>query len=173
VYQDLSLSSHIIYRPPKEEYGSSPRFDEGFGLESDRHSYPTAYWKRQFLSFLQINSNVALEALIALVDFCTERWISEWRRHSKGPHPQIAIRLDDGSERIFSGNHIVFDWAQINSNRAGQLHSGLAALARWLCLAIDKGSENCTVYRSNLKNVEFGLASGRFNKCRKVSSRSF
>jgi hypothetical protein len=135
------LLAAIIDDSPKEEYGSSPRFDDGFGLESDRHSYPTAYWKSQFLSFLQINPNVALDALIALVNFCTERWISEWRRHSKESHPQIAIRLDDGSERIFAGNHIVFDWAQINSNRAGQLHSGLAALERWLCLAIDSGNE--------------------------------
>lgn len=131
------LLATIIEDSPKEEYGVSYRFDEQFGLEFDQDSYPTAYWKSPFYAFLQVNPDVALGALIALVDFCTERWQHEMQRHERG-RVSIALTLRSGTQKEFAGNHAVFDWAQENSTHAGQLHSALAALEKWLCVSIGR-----------------------------------
>jgi len=131
------LHATIIEDSPEEEYGNH-RFDDTFGLEYDHQSYPTAYWNSRYYSFLQVNTDVALEGLIALVEFCTDRWDGErsrFRRSSAG----ITIALSDGSTRHFRGDHAVFDWAQENSTNAGQLHSALAALEKWLCDQIESG----------------------------------
>jgi hypothetical protein len=49
--------------------------------------------------------------------------------------------LSDGTESEFVGDHKVFDWPQTNDTHTGQLHSALAALERWLCMAIDSGAD--------------------------------
>lgn len=133
------LLGALIEDSPEESYSRSPRLDEGLGLEFDHAGYPTAFWKSPFFLFFQINSSVALEALLKLVAFCTERWEHE---HADPEHiPQIAIILEDGTERVFKGGSRVFDWAQTNSLHSGQLHSALAALERWLCIELDNGKD--------------------------------
>ncbi|PMY89175.1 hypothetical protein C1X67_30455, partial [Pseudomonas sp. FW305-62] len=49
------LLAALIEGDPEESYSSSGRFDDGLGLRSDMQSYPTAYWKSPFFSFLQIS----------------------------------------------------------------------------------------------------------------------
>lgn len=134
------LLAAIIEDSPEEEYGVSYRLDEQFGLEYDRNSYPTAYWKSPFYAFLQINSAAALEALVKLVDFCTERWAHDMHRHGV-EHSSIAIALTNGTANQFIGNHSVFDWSGENSLNAGQMHSALAALEKWLCAQIENGAD--------------------------------
>ncbi|MDZ4255891.1 MAG: hypothetical protein U1A72_25270 [Sulfuritalea sp.] len=134
------LLATIIEDSPEEEYGVGYRFDEDFGLQFDQESYPTAYWKSPFYAFLQINSDTALGALITLVDFCTERWEHEMQRRG-GERAWVALTLHSGTSKEFVGNHSVFDWAQDNSTHAGQLHSALAALEKWLCVSIENGTD--------------------------------
>ena len=134
------LLATIVEDSPEEEYGASYPFDEQFGLEFDQDSYPTAYWKSPFYAFLQVNPEVALGALIALVDFCTERWQHEMQRH-EGARVSIELALRSGTQKEFAGNHAVFDWPQENSTHAGQLHSALAALEKWLCVSIEKDTD--------------------------------
>jgi len=130
------LLAVIIDDSPEESYSDEYRLDRSIGLNFDHESYPTAFWKSQFFLFLQINPDVALTALIALVEFCTERFLDgiSLPRETK-------ITLNDGIEQNFVGNHMVFDWAQSNSTRSGQLYSALAALERWLCLKLEKNEE--------------------------------
>jgi hypothetical protein len=80
------LLAALIEDAPEESYGGS-RFDEGLGLQFDMQSYPTAYWKSPFFSFLQISPDTALEALLKLTGFCTERWIAEWQKIWSGTPP--------------------------------------------------------------------------------------
>ncbi len=132
------LLAAIIEDSPEESY-SSARYDDGFGLDFDKDSYPTAYWKSPFLTFLQIAPSTALEALISLVNFCTERWCAEYRRlWSEPPHP-TRLLLSDGIERAFFGDPMVFLWSQSNSTHTGQLHSALAALERYFVVAAANG----------------------------------
>jgi hypothetical protein len=131
------LLATLIEGSPEEQYGTS-RFDEGFGLQFDRESYPTAYWKSPFFSFLQINRETALVTLIKLVNFCTGRWAAEWRKAFSGSPPSVILHLPDG-ERAFLGDTMMFCWSQSNSMHAGQLNSSLAALERYLTMALDAG----------------------------------
>ena len=132
------LLATIIEDLPEESYGNS-RFDEGFGLEFDMRSYPTAYWKSPFFLFLQIDSGTALETLIALVNFCTERWAAEYKKHWSGSPPELAVNLPDSVERKFVGDTMMFIWSQTNSTHTGQLTSALAALERYLVMKIEAG----------------------------------
>jgi hypothetical protein len=132
------LLATIIEGSPEERYDS--RFDDGLGLAFDMQSYPTAYWKSPFFSFLQIDGSAALEALISLVNFCTERRASECRRHwPEDPTPELVLNLPEGIERRFGGGVRVFIWSQTDSTHTGQLNSALAALERYLVTKIERG----------------------------------
>jgi hypothetical protein len=134
------LLAAVIEGAPEESYGSGSRFDDGLGLRSDMHSYPTAYWKSAFFLFLQLNWDVAIEALGKLVEFCTERWIAEWRKNWSDAPPSVGLILSDGAEHAFFGGARAFAWSQTDTNRAGALHSALAALERCLTAKIGAGA---------------------------------
>lgn len=133
------LLAVIIEHSPEERYGSRPLRDY-LGVEYDHGGYPTAFWKSPFYAFLRINADVALEALLKLVSFCTDRWEHEARRDGSTPQPHV-LRLLDGTDREFRGNYWVFKWSQENSTHSGQLNSALAAMERWLYDLIDAGSD--------------------------------
>jgi hypothetical protein len=134
------LLAVLIEGAPREEYSSSLR-DEHIGLEyAHADSYPTIYWKSPFLAFLQIAPDTALNALIQLVNFCTDRWAQE--RHKRGDSvPELVLTDRDGREYRFVGNARVLDWAQDNSNFIGQLHCSLNALEKWLTLRVDERAD--------------------------------
>jgi hypothetical protein len=134
------LLAAIIEDSPEEEYGNRTRFEHELGIEYDHEGYPTAYWKSPFYAFLQISPDAALSGLKQLVDFCTDRWVDEVRSDGGQPTP-VSLTLTDGTALSFNGNFRVFCWSQENSNRNGQLHSALAALEKWLCGLIDRGTD--------------------------------
>ncbi len=130
------LLALIIEDQPEREYGS--RWDEvELGIEYAQDSYPTAFWKSPFFPFLQIAPAAALKAIIALVNFCTERWVAEIMQGREGPAPGLTLQMAEGQEKTFAGWWQVFDWTQTNSNHNGNLFSALDALERWLTLQID------------------------------------
>ena len=111
------------------------RFDE-VGLEYDGgDSYPTAFWKSQFFSFLNIAPDVALTTLVRL----TERWAYQRSRGGNRKPPQTILTMRDCSKKSYIGNWWVFNWTQANSASRGQLHCALNALERWITLQIEQG----------------------------------
>ena len=142
------LLAVLIEDSPEEEYDPYPELSNHYGMGFDHGSYPTAYWQSTFYIFLQIAPDFALGALIALVDFCTERWDYERQRHG-ADRVSIVLDLPGGTQKEFVGNHSVFDWSQENSTHAGQLHCALAALEKWLCIGLDGGT-NVTRYIQRL-----------------------
>jgi hypothetical protein len=151
------LLATTIEGSPEERYDS--RLDDDLGLAYDKQSYPTAYWKSPFLSFLQIDGNAALEALVALVNFCTDRWVAECRRHwPADPMPELILKLPDGVERKFFGGTRIFAWSQTDSTHAGQLHSALAALERYLVTKLECGLDiEPDIHRILLTGSSVGL----------------
>ena len=134
------LLAVIIEDSPEEEYGGGYQLKDTYGLEFDQGSYPTTYWKSPFYTFLQVNRETALDTLIALVDFCTERWEYNMQRRDAN-RDSIELTLLSGARKVFVGNHTVFYWAQEDSTSAGQLHSALAALEKWLCVSSESGAD--------------------------------
>lgn len=130
------LLALIIEDQPEREYGSN-HVDVDLGLDFPEDAYPTAFWKSPFSAFLQVAPDVALDALIALVNFSTERWRAEAMKGHEGPPPGVTLQFEAGSERAFPGWRQVFGWPQTNSLRNGSLFCALDALERWLTFQLD------------------------------------
>lgn len=134
------LLALIIEDEPEREYESS-RIEIELGLEFSQEAYPTIYWKSPFFQFFHIAPQEALKALIALVNFCTERWLAEVTRSREGPVPGVTLQLADGTTKKFDGWWQVFDWTQENSAHNGNLFCAMDALERWLTLRLDAGAD--------------------------------
>ena len=135
------LLAILIEDSPEESYGSHGSYREELGLAYDHEGYPTAYWKSPFFSFLHIDPPTALDALLRLVSFCTDRWEHEVARHQGRAPAPLSIRLNDGTERRYRGRYNAFAWSQANDHANGQLYSALAALEKWLCILVDQGAD--------------------------------
>ena len=143
------LLALIIEDQPEREYGSA-RFDMDLGLEYPEAAYPTAFWKSPFFPFFQLAPETALTSLIALVNFCTERWVAEVMKGRTGGAPGVTLQFADGSEKTFPGWWQVFGWPQSNdSMRNGNLFCALDASERWLTLRLDAG-EGITPYTERI-----------------------
>jgi hypothetical protein len=135
------LLALIIEDQPEREYGSE-RFEMNLGLDYPKDAYPTAFWKSPFFSFFQLAPETALASLIALVNFCTERWVAEVMKGRTGATPGVTLQFADGSEKTFPGWWQVFGWPQSNDPmRNGNLFCALDALERWLTLRLDAGED--------------------------------
>lgn len=135
------LLALIIEDPPEQEYGAS-RFEIDLGLEYTQEAYPTAFWKSPFFYFFQMAPETALTSLIALVNFCTERWCAEIMKGRTGEAPGVTLQFSDGTEKTFAGGWQVFGWPQSNESlRNGNLFCALDALERWLTMRLDAGED--------------------------------
>ena len=134
------LLALIIEDQPEREYRSD-HFDVDLGLDYPKDAYPTAFWKSPFSTFLQVAPDVGLDALIALVNFSTERWSADAIKGREGPPPGVTLQFEDGSEKVFPGRRQVFGWPQTNSIRNGNLFCALDALERWLTFQLDAGED--------------------------------
>ena len=122
--------------------GGHDRYEVDIGLHFPRDAYPTAFWKSPFFPFLQASPPVALGALIALVNFCTERWVVGRTSSQEGPIPGVTLELLDGAVRVHTGRHHVFGWVQSNDTmRNGNLYCALDALERWLIMRVEASED--------------------------------
>lgn len=134
------LLALIIEDEPEREYGS--RFEIDLGLDYPEGVYPTAFWKSPFFAFFQQAPETALTSLIALVNFCTERWVAEVMKGRAGEPSRVTLQLADGSKKTFPGWWQVFGWPQSNDPmRRGNLFCALDALERWLTRRLDAGED--------------------------------
>lgn len=135
------LLALVIEDQPEREYGSY-RLEMDLGLEFPDDAHPTVFWKSPFFAFFQLAPETALTSFIALVNFCTERWVAEALKDRAGAPPGIVLQFVDGSEKTFLGWWQVYDWPQSNASmRHGNLFCALDALERWLTLRLDAGQE--------------------------------
>ncbi len=135
------LLALIIEDQPERDYASD-RFEVDLGLQYSTDAYPTAFWKSPFFSFFQLAPETALTSLIALVNFCTERWVAGVMEQGTGEAAGVTLQFADGSDKTFSGWWQVFGWPQSNdSMRNGNLFCAIDALERWLTLRLDAGDD--------------------------------
>lgn len=136
------LLATSIEDEPTEEYNRPLSISEGYGLEHIDSQSPTAYWLSPYFTFLQINKEVALRTLIALIEFCTDRWEHEVQRFDGAANvPHLIVTTPDFSQKKFVGDRTVLSWSHTNSMFMGALACGLAALEQWLGDEIEKGSD--------------------------------
>lgn len=140
------LLAMVIDDSPREDYSSSFS-DDDLGLEHDYSCSPTAYWKSPFFQFFQLNSTIALDAFIKLVNFCTERWADNLEK-------PYSLEITFGRKKYsYIGGGNVFGWSHNSSTSNGQLYCALAALERWLCMEIDKEADVKPAIKSLLERT--------------------
>ena len=136
---EILLALIIDDQPERED--RAERFDVDLGLDYPKDAYPTAFWKSPFFTFLQVAPDVASDALIALVNFSTERWVAEAMKGRERAPLGITLQFEGGLQKEFPGWQQVFGWPQTNSLRNGNLFCALDALERWLTFQLDAGED--------------------------------
>ena len=139
------LLACMVKDNPHEERGGMI-FDRKFGLNYGRSDQPIIFWSSPFMPFLLRAGETALDALLNLLEFCTERWA---RREEAEAGSPIKLQLADGSARNYRGDYRVLDWAHVRDASSPQLFSALDALERWLWMKI-KADENVDVLLASL-----------------------
>lgn len=130
------LLACIVEDNPHTEPGGM-RIDPRLGLDYDHDDRPTIHWNSPFLPFLLNAPEAALDALLRLLDFCTERWADD----AGDAPPSVSLTLADGTSKAFAGDWQVLDWSHARRSSNAQLFSSLDALERWLWLKINAGED--------------------------------
>jgi hypothetical protein len=126
------LLACIVDDNPHEEMGGMS-YDLRLGLSWDHDDRVTLFWNSPFFPFLLQAPEPAINALMRLVQFCTEQWASDENRANAQP---IRLLLADGKEREFLGDWQVLDWSHTRSATNSQLFCALDALERWCWMKI-------------------------------------
>jgi len=105
-------------------------------LEDDSSFYPRFYTQGPFLLFLRVNPKFALNTIIQVVDFATERWIEKIYKEDIAVIG-IEIHLETRT-KTFMGDYQVFDWYHAIAG-SDLITSALMAIEKWLYQLIDNG----------------------------------
>jgi len=135
---ELLLAVFIDDQPHEER---SDGLERAYGLAFDQEGDPAIYWKSAFYQFMHINPTIALNTLIQLADFCTERWSESAGKKSRKDLPHITVRLADGATKRLHGNGRVFPWSYDRNMHMGHMTAALHALERWLWERCEAGQD--------------------------------
>jgi len=122
---------------PTEDLTVSSMRDSNLGLVYDTEGDPVIFWKSPFFTFLGINSATAIDGLLRLTEFATDRWVAD--NQSDANISNVTLELQDGRSNSFIGGYGVFHWSQSIDRGHGQLLAGLSALEKWLIQRIEAG----------------------------------
>ncbi len=127
----------------------------GFKSDAD-NMYPPFYHKGPFLPFLRQNWRPALDVIVRLVDFATERY-AEWWPYDDKP---TELRFQGlAGETVWFGNHQVYIWHRFNWNTPHVVTIALMAFEKWFDEQIELGNsirEPIEVLYENARSLAFG-----------------
>lgn len=93
--------------------------------------FPAMYFHGPFFPFLQRQPALAIEMIVRLVNFATERWAESRDPGSPGNPPYVAIRAL-GEEVRWVGNLDVYFWYRERLIEPHAIPTALMALEKWL-----------------------------------------
>jgi nucleoside phosphorylase len=107
----------------------------GFRFEADQ--LKSAFWtKGPFIGYLRANWRPAVDLVIRLTNFATDRY-EEWWAYSPAVEA-VTIKTSDG-EFYWKGNHQVFAWNRFHGNTPQVVTCALMALEKWFDERIEAG----------------------------------
>ncbi|MDQ8208175.1 hypothetical protein QEH52_11690 [Coraliomargarita sp. SDUM461003] len=110
----------------KGDYDIGAR-NHGFRFEADQ--LKSAFWsKGPFIGYLRSNWRPAVELIVALTNFATDRY-EDWWPYSPEVE-SVAIKTSDGKSE-WKGNHQVFAWNRYHMNTPAVVTCALMALEKW------------------------------------------
>jgi hypothetical protein len=129
----------LLIAPPRARSSFEPEFMPGgeLEIEDELHWMAPLYVRGPFLGFLNVASTEAIEFLIRLVNFATERWATYAAGEGEKP-PGVTVALAD-SEVDWLGDGRVFLWYRGDATVPRTLASALMALEKSLYDRIDAG----------------------------------
>ena len=123
---------------PQNEYAhnDSLRLDEN-GFAFWHNHLPAMYFTGPWLLFLRTSPNVALEAIVRLIEFATDRWEEGYKAFTQSSELPTFTILLDGTKKDFLGDGNVYNWHSYISDRAVFVGSAIMALEKWFYERID------------------------------------
>lgn len=128
----LDWPKRILY--PGEHHGMG-KDHYGFTFESDQ-MYPTSYLKGPFLQFLRENWGPALNLIVEMTNFATERYADWWPYDDR---PTDLVFSTQNGDVTWNGNRQVYGWFRFNMNTAQVVTCALMAVEKWLEELITNG----------------------------------
>ena len=137
--QEIILACLIKAPSPWDDLHSSElhAFEEA-GLSDRRLFYPGFYTQGPFLRFLQMEPAIALNTVVRLVDFATDRRIHALQR-SEFAQEVLDVSLP-GVARSFVGDDHIYHW-YTGRWGADPVASALMAVEKWLYDMIEAGDD--------------------------------
>jgi len=115
-----------------------------YGLSYWSSGYPPIYFRGPFMAFLDSSSDSAIDTIIHLTNFTTQRWLE----NRLGPNPdRAAVRhlswelMVDGRAVRWLGDPQVFNWHRFVPLHGAAVECALMALEKWLYDAIGVGKD--------------------------------
>lgn len=109
--------------------------DEFLHVENVRDWHPGMFFHGPFLTFLRIDSQKAIETIITLTNFVTQRWLEN--RVNSSPPPFVST-LINGEEIKYFGYNEVYFWYRDTVRAPRAIVPALMALEKWFYLCLEE-----------------------------------
>lgn len=121
----------LLIREPLPEPDATPIYfdpaDDFLDLSDCREWSPPLYFRGPFLSWLRLDPVKAIEVVVKLVDFATDRWLER----QTDPPPTVRV-LVEGQWKDFAGGLPAWSWHRDWPGTNPAVASALMALEQWL-----------------------------------------
>jgi len=135
IAKEVLLASCLDEPKPWNPYRERHLLSDSLGLAHWQRGYPPAYWKGPFLKFLQTAPQEGLEAIVALVNHATERWLEVAAGPKFTPETRKRYGLEftvEASTIGWIGNSHLYGWHRQVPLGGTMVGCALMALERWL-----------------------------------------
>ena len=134
---EVTLALLIDWPKTKMNKGNHHIGVDCHGFQFDADHQKTVFWSTgPFIGYLQSNWRPAVELVIRLINFATDRY-EEWWAYSPGVE-QVTIKTPDGDTE-WKGNDQVFAWNRYHMNTPQIVTCALMALEKWFDEKIEAG----------------------------------
>lgn len=128
----------VLIDEPNDRYLGANRHDDDYSIHNPIGWYPPFFLRGPFLNFLRMHPEEAIDFVIRIANFATDRWLENDREVHKTE--QSITLYDNGNSQTFYGDFYVFGWHKDVGNAPHSLVSILMAFEEFLYEEIEKGN---------------------------------
>jgi hypothetical protein len=131
----------LLIKPPRKydvNWGNSfMDRDQAYEINDHGNHYPPFYWHFPWLQFIRQHPEQAIDSIITLVNFASERW-AQYALKNGRQVGQVWLRTEHGKARRWSGDIETYFWYSA-IHGAHAVSSALMTLEYWLYAQLDAG----------------------------------
>ena len=147
VAREVILAACIEEPQEDDPFNYRDMIIDPLGMDSAPDAYPPAFFRGPFLTFLRLKPEAALDAIIRLVNFATDRWLESQQRWANADGQTIEpefLRIDvplANTTARWIGDNQVYGWFRNLSISADIVVSALMACEKWLYDLLDANED--------------------------------